>query len=287
MIVRDATDADLQSCTEVWASTQPDLSDDPIPYQPLSSHELNTGRLVVAEIDGVVVGFGGTITRSGVLYLVDLFVLPAEQSHGIGRQLLHALCAGHRGPLFTFASSDPRARRLYEQYGMHGIESYHYLDAPLDRLVPWDTDVELVGATRDEVLSIDLAVTRRDRAADIDFATDLGAVWYIGRRGRIRVGLAAVASPTSWSAWHPCGACVGPVMAHDPADVAPLMAAALALLGRLDHVADVVSTFAPANLAVLPILLDAGFTVISTDLLMASSPALIDRRRYLPTVETP
>jgi hypothetical protein len=34
-------------------------------------------------------------------------------------------------------------------------------------------------------------------------------------------------------------------------------------------------------------LLDAGFEIIDTDLLMSSNPTLIDRRRYVPTVETP
>jgi GNAT superfamily N-acetyltransferase len=287
MIIRDATEADIQSCTDVWVSTQSGLVAVPIPYQPLSAHELATGRLVVADDHGKVVGFGGTVTRSGVLYLVDLFVKPARQSGGVGRQLLHALCADHRGPLFTFASSDPRAQRLYEQYGMHAVEPYHYLDARTETLVPWATDVELVVASRSEILAIDAAITRRDRTADIDYAVGLGALWYLARRRQLDVGTIAVVVPMRSNPWHPRSARLGPVMAHDQAAVAPIIAAALALIANSEADPDFVSTFAPASLAALPAMLAAGFEVVDTDLLMSSDPALIDRQRYLPTVDTP
>jgi GNAT superfamily N-acetyltransferase len=222
-----------------------------------------------------------------VLYLVDLFVEPAHQNHGLGRQLLKALCVDHRGPLFTFASKDPRAQCLYEQFSMRPVERYHYLDARVDHLVPWATDVDLVEASPADVATVDAVITRRDRTADIGFATQLGAVWYLAYRRDVCRGVVAVASPTWWSAWHPHGACVGPVVAHDRADVAPIMAAALASLGRVDPAPDIVSLFCPASLDALPALLAAGFEIIDTDLLMSSNPTLIDRRRYVPTVETP
>jgi GNAT superfamily N-acetyltransferase len=287
MIIRDGTEADLQSCTDVWVSTQSGLEDAAIPYQPLSAHELATGRLLVAEAGGEVIGFGGTSSRSGVLYLVDLFVRPAHQSGGVGRQLLHALCADHHGPLFTFASSDPRALRLYEQFGMNAVEQYYYLDARTEALVPWPTDVDLVVAQRAEILAVDAEVTRRDRTADIDYATDLGAQWYLARRHQRDLGAVAIVAPMSSNPWHPCSARLGPVMAHDPADVAPIISAALWVVAgsKADH--DFVSTFVPASLAALPAMLAAGFEVVDTDLFMSSDPALIDRQRYLPTVDTP
>ena len=287
MIIREATEADIERCNGVWLSTQPDLGAGPIPYQPLSMHELQTGRLTVAEIDGQVVGFGGTVTRSGGLYLVDLFVSPAHQSHGIGRRLLNALCATHQGPSFTFASADPRAQRLYEQFGMHAVEPYHYLDARVDSLAPRATDVDLTEAQRADILAIDAVATGRDRAADIDYATGLGSVWYVACRNDVGIGAVAIATPTWWNPWHPLGARLGPVIAGDAADVGPILAAALAAVQLLRPRPDVVSTFAPSSLESLPALLSAGFDVIDTDLLMASDPGLIDRRRYVPTVDTP
>ncbi len=290
MIIREATEADVQGCNDVWVSTQPGLDAVPIPYLPLSAHELATGRLMVAELDGEVAGFGATLTRSGVLYLADLFVGPAQQSRGLGRQLMQALCGEHRGPLFTFSSADPRARHLYEQFGMRAVEQYHYLDAPFDTLVTSPTDVEFVEARRADVVAIDAEITGRDRLADIDYTSGLGASWYAARRRGgcgACIGVIALAAPTWWNPWHPRGACIGPVLAHDAADVAPILAAALALLTGVEDTPDVVSTFVPSSLAALPALLSAGFQVIDTDLLMASDPALIDRRRYIPTVATP
>ncbi len=287
MIVRDAVETDIDSCNDVWLSTQADLGTGPIPYQPLSMHELQTGRLTVAEVDGQVVGFGGTVTRSGVLYLVDLFVSPAHQSRGIGRQILHALCADHHGPSFTFASADPRAQRLYEQFGMHAIEPYHYLDARVDTLAPWPTDIDLIEAQRADVVAIDAVATGRDRTVDIDYATGIGSRWYLCIRSNTCVGAAAIAAPTWWSPWHPHGARIGPVMAGDGADIAPVLAAVLTAVLSISPRPDVVSTFAPSSLDSLPALLSAGFEVIDTDLLMASKPELIDRHRYLPTVDTP
>jgi GNAT superfamily N-acetyltransferase len=291
MIIRHGTEADIEACNDVWVSTQPDLGGEPLPHQPLAQHELDTGRLVVAEVDGAVLGFGATLTRSGVAYLADLFVTPAHQSNGIGRRLMQALFADHRGPLFTFASTDPRAQRLYEQFGMHAIEQYHYLDARRDALAPWATDVELVAADRAAIIAVDSAITGHDRSIDIDYATSIGANWYVARRAGRSIGAVAVAAPTWWNPWHPHGARVGPVMADDAADIAPIYAASLALCVTAHVTADVISTFTPSGLPALPALLRAGFEVVDTDLLMASDDAvidvIIDRHRYLPSVDTP
>ena len=103
----------------------------PIGVLPLHGHELRSGQLLVAEVDGDIVGFGATLTRSGVAYLADLFVAPPHQHQGIGSRLAHALCDEHPGPLFTFASTDDRATRLYASLGMQAVEPYHYLACDL------------------------------------------------------------------------------------------------------------------------------------------------------------
>lgn len=286
MIIRDAVVDDVPSCNAVWLSTQSDVGPGPIPDQPLSMHEMTTGRLIVAEVAGEVVGFGGALLRSGVLYLADLFVVPEHQSGGIGRRLAEELCARHTGPLFTFASSDPRAQALYTRLRMPAVAAYHYLDAPAVTLRPWPTDVELVPADRGDVLALDAAVTRRDRALDIDYATANGAVWYSAHRRTRRVGVLAVA-PMWWSPWHPMGARLGPVLVESPDDLSAVIAAGLVEARSLTPDVDVVSTFTPSSLDSLPQLLDAGFEIVDSDLFMASEPTLLDARRYLPTVDTP
>ena len=197
--------------------------------------------------------------------------------------MLHALYDDHRGPRFTFASTDPRAQRLYEQFGMRVVEPYHYLDAPLVALTPWGTDVELAAADRAEIVALDGAVTGRDRRADIDYASSLGAIWYVACRGRLSVGAVAVVAPTWWNPWHPGG--VGSARCWP---TVPTTLPTSSLRHSLpNEPVDVVSTFVPSSLPALPDLLHAGFAVVDTDLLMASDDALIDRHRYLPSVDTP
>jgi predicted N-acetyltransferase YhbS len=285
VIVRDAAAGDVPKCNAVWLSTQADVPPGPVPDQPLSAFELETGRLVIAEVEDDIVGFGGTLVRSGVLYLADLFVVPEHQGRGIGRLLAEELCARHTGPLFTFASSDPRARALYSRLGMPAVEAYHYLDAPAATLAPWPTDVELAPGDRDAVLALDANVTGRDRAVDFDYASANGAVWHVARRGGRQVGALAVA-PMWWSPWHPKGARLGPVLVESSDDMSAVIAGLVAARSLTADV-DVVSTFAASSLPSLPRLLDAGFEIVDNDLFMASDPTLLDAQRYVPTVDTP
>jgi hypothetical protein len=90
-----------------------------------------------------------------------------------------------------------------------------------------------------------------------------------------------------WSPWHPNGARLGPVLVDDPDDMAAVLSAGVAAASSLTAAVDVVSTFVPASLAALPQLLRAGFAIVDSDLLMATDAALLDPRRYVPTVDTP
>src|SRR3954447_9922942 len=106
--IRAATERDLPDCYEAWLSTESNrLRDVPKPLPgtvlPLHEHELRSGRLMVAEVDGAIVAFGATLTRSDVVYLADLFVHPSHQGRGIGRALLHALLDDAPPRRFTFA----------------------------------------------------------------------------------------------------------------------------------------------------------------------------------------
>jgi predicted N-acetyltransferase YhbS len=286
IVLRDGTPADIDVTNAVWSSTQSDIGPDPLPEQPLALHEIRTGRLIVAEVDGEIVGFGATLTRSGVLYLADLFVRPDHQDHGIGGRLAHALCAGHHGPSFTFASGDPRAQALYARLGMPAVEPYYYLRADAGRVQPWRSDVELVEAPRRELLDLDLAVTGRNRAVDVDYQSANGATWFLACRRQRPIGVVGVA-PMWWSPWHPHGARVGPVLVLDPADLSMAMSAAVDAARHLDPEVDAVTLFISSGSSLLAELLGAGFEIDDTDLLMASQRSLIDSSRYVPTVDTP
>jgi ribosomal protein S18 acetylase RimI-like enzyme len=283
-MIRSATEADLAACTDVWLSTQSSPVDGPITTLPLYGHELRTGQLLVAEQVGEVVGFGATLPRSNVTYLADLFVRPSHQDRGLGRQLLDELLSDHVGALFTFASDDARAQRLYRTCGMEAVEPYHYLNADVDALRLADSEIEVHRADRADIVTLAAEVCGRQRDTDIDFANDLGSAWYLAQREGETIGAVAVVAPVWWNPWIQHYARVGPVMAHDAADIEPLLIAAMSVAVALD--VDRVSAFVPSSVPGLERLLVAGFEIVDTDLLMSTDPDVFDRTRYLPQVDT-
>jgi ribosomal protein S18 acetylase RimI-like enzyme len=292
--LRAATTNDLASCHRVWLATEPTPTATvpplgPPSVLPLHRHELDTGRLVVAELDGVIVGFGATLTRSGVAYVADLFVAPEHQSRGIGARLLHALLDDHDGPRFTLASTDPRARALYERFGMHPVCEYAYLrahpdDVSHDRLDQAGVVLE-VTALIDEIVDIDRAVTGRDRRVDLVHAeARLGARTWRARRDSRTVGYAQIVHPIWWSPTNPDAVRIGPIIATEPRELLPILAAVVAEAASLQTTS--LGPFVPVGGPVYAAMISAGFVDDDRDLLMVSDPSLVDVDRYLPAVDT-
>jgi GNAT superfamily N-acetyltransferase len=86
-------------------------------------------RLLVAESDGNVLGFGGVVDIGGTSMLTDLFVAPEARGAGIGTRLLHELFDGssHR---MTFSSKHPAALAAYRRMGMNSQWRLLYLEGP-------------------------------------------------------------------------------------------------------------------------------------------------------------
>jgi GNAT superfamily N-acetyltransferase len=122
--IRTATTDDLAACQAIWAGP-PSPRPAPEP-NPLHRHELETGTLLVAELDRPapgderprVVGFGGALTRGGRWYLADLFVEADDRSSGVGHRLLEALAADAPTERCCAASEDLRGQALYVRAGM-------------------------------------------------------------------------------------------------------------------------------------------------------------------------
>ncbi len=93
----------------------------------LSTH----GRLLVAELGGEVVGFGGMIDLSAAAMVTDLFVAEDRHGHGVGRALLDGLLHD-RPKRMTCSSAHPAAQRLYAAFGMQPCWRLRYLrlDSP-------------------------------------------------------------------------------------------------------------------------------------------------------------
>jgi GNAT superfamily N-acetyltransferase len=126
---RPATIADAQALDRIALAAE-DHGDFPsyapginVPYL---RYLIGRGRAIVAEADGEPVGFGASVWTGRSTHLADLFVLPARQSHGIGRRLLDEVL-GDAWPRTTFGSGDPRALPLYLRAGMRALWPNLYL----------------------------------------------------------------------------------------------------------------------------------------------------------------
>lgn len=75
------------------------------------------GRLLVAELDGRVVAYGGVVDIDGVAMLCDLFVATNARGLGIGSGLLQELLNGSTRRM-TFSSKHPAAHAAYRRTGM-------------------------------------------------------------------------------------------------------------------------------------------------------------------------
>ncbi len=255
---------------------------------PLHAHELATGRLLVAEAAGNVVGFGATLERSGTTYLADLFVRPEHQGRGIGRSLVDALLADVSGPLFTFASETPSAQHLYFTMGMNPVGEFSYLRAEVANLELVNLDERTFGTNVEELnaelFEIDRRVTLRDRRVDMEYAQrDIGSRYLVAKRGDEAVGYGAFTYPFLWPDPDSTIASVGPIVAVHPSDCVPLLLATIAMAAATS--ATSIEVMVPVTSHAHRLLLSAGFTVFSADLYMASESGIIDPTRYLPSVD--
>lgn len=280
--IRPAAIGDLHGVMAVWAATE-GLPQGLAPL-PLFEYELETGRMMVADDEGTVVGFGATLERDGRLFLTDLFVRPDRQSGGLGRAILEALLEPWPdAPRYTSASSDPRAKRLYERMGMSPRFEIDYLHA--SQMPKLDQAHEVV------VSGVDPDTARRhhrwtgsERAIDLSYWAGLGAqVATVFDTEPIGHGF--IFPHTRWS---PFGdrLVVGQVVASSEADAAALtqtvFAAAASMTDRADPVLALIPRLHPAH----PTLLGAGMEVVDTDLFMASDGVPFDplRRTVAPDI---
>ncbi len=104
-------------------------------------------RYVIAERDGVLVGYGGLLIVEGDAHITTLAVDPAARRHRVGTLLMlelveRALVSGARHLTLEVRVSNSAARRLYERFGFApvGLRKNYYRDE--DALVMWATDID-------------------------------------------------------------------------------------------------------------------------------------------------
>ena len=123
MDFRTATVEDLAGIHAVWWAADPF---DAFNHNPWFRHVLRTGSMMVATVEGRVVGFAGVREVGDTKVVSDCFVEPGHQTRGIGTGLLTRLLP-HGGRVMTLASQDPKARALYSRFGMAPKWECHYV----------------------------------------------------------------------------------------------------------------------------------------------------------------
>ena len=150
--------------------------------------ELDPDGAWVAADDGSVVGMVTAIRRASFWGLSMLFVDPARQNQGLGRQLLDAGLASASGASvrMILSSSDPRALR---RYSLSGLAIHPTVEArgTIDRkAIPDDLSARAGDASDlNLVASVDAGL-RGSRAEDAEYLLGVGAMMHVVDRGAAR-----------------------------------------------------------------------------------------------------
>lgn len=287
VILRPATAADLPAINDIYYHSQMEGVPNPPPQRALTSypHLLATGTLYVAERRGTVLAFAGSVERSGIVFLTDLFVRPEERSKGLGKALLERVLPHDGRTLSTVASGDPRAISRYVRTGMRPLYPVLFLRAGRDEIGALPTagiDVGEAEADDPELARWDGEIGGRYRPQEIAFwVREHRAVPLWFRRDGEAVGYGIVHRFSGNSPWLPESITVGPVGARTEADAAGCVAAAVAWA---QPQSPMVRLFVVGPHPALAMLLDAGFRIGVIETFCCSTPSgFFDPCRYLPS----
>jgi hypothetical protein len=221
------------------------------------------------------VGFGASVSTGRSTHLADLFVLPAWQSHGIGRRLLDEVL-GDAAPRTTFGSSDPRAIPLYLRAGMPALWPNLYLTGDPARLPAIAPSLRVVDADMATAAELDGRWTGADRRPDVAYWSSLPDVRPVvvervgdGAAVGVGIGRARFTGPGRWLA--------RAVAAPDADGPSVLIAA---LRGGLAG-GSVGGGCVPGASPLAGVLLEAGFRIADHDTFMASDPSVVDPSREI------
>lgn len=281
VVVRAAGEADVAAIGAITTATG--QHDDWAGANPAYvEHLLAHGRVVVAELDGDVVGFGAVqqigAGPAAVSMLCDLFVDPAVHGRGCGRAILTELWATP-GRRMTFSSLHSHAVPLYTSFGLDPWWPLLYLKGFTARL-PASIGLTVRSAAPEAVAASELVWTGADRTADHQ-------AWAARPAGEsILVSRAADDDVVAAGAVINRGQDRGIVHLAAAPGIEDAVAAAV-VLQSLTHLADEPRQLShvclPAPHPAVRALLAAGWRFDEFDLFMASDPDLLDPRRVVPS----
>jgi GNAT superfamily N-acetyltransferase len=285
--VRTAARDDLDVIAAIALATGQDEDWDAV-FPGYLRHLMAHGTLLVAERDGTVTGYGGTLRigagRARTCMLTDLFVNPAVHGTGTGRALLGALFADEPRRM-TFSSLHSHAVPLYTSCGMDAWWPLLYLTGDV-RTLASPAGWSVTAADADRVGALERNWTGIDRTRDHRFWT----TWPGGSGVIARLDGQEAAAGSVGGAGAEFGICHLALAesASAPPEVAIRRAVAardavLAVLSWLEPAGGRARVCLPAPHPATRDLLAAGWRVEEFDLHMASQFDLIDARRAVPS----
>jgi GNAT superfamily N-acetyltransferase len=281
VVVRDATDADLDAIIEIAKATG-QAEDWRAGFPRYVRHLIEHGRFLVGGSDGHVAGFGATrrigAGQHAICMLTDLFVDPAAHGAGVGRRILGALWASEPRKM-TFSSLHANALPLYTSFGVDAWWPLLYFGGEVSRLARpagWSVDK----AEPAEIAALEMAWTATDRTADHELwaATPGGVSMIASLDGR------PVAAGTAGDGGAEYGLIHMAMDRRDDADRHRLSAeAVITVLSSLEPADGRAHVCLPAPHPAVRPLLAVGWKVSEFDLYMASEPGFIDPLNTVPS----
>lgn len=243
---------------------------------PYLDHLVVRARVTVAEVDGSVAGFAGSVPvgRADIRFLTDLFVDPARHDRGAGRALVTAALEGSTERM-TFSSTDERALALYLRAGMRPWWPLLYVEVPEGSLGAHEPGIAVAPADPEATARSSRQWTGVDRLPDFEHYASLPeAAGFIVRDGGAvaAIGWARRERKRSHGRW------------LDHASIAPDADPVRAALGVLRAAAgnERLTAGVPGPNRVMTPLLERGVRIVGRDQFCATDPSLVDLERLLP-----
>ena len=158
--------------------------------RPFWEHLSNTSdNYWIAEKDGEAIGYARSILRGNHRELTEFFVVPGNQSVGVGRELLQRAFPNDVPHRSIIATPDIRAQTRYLKAGVYPFMTEFYFErAPEPQTFDTDLAIELAEASPasfDDLGRIDLSVLGFRRDVDHQFLTSDRKLYFYKRSGQV------------------------------------------------------------------------------------------------------
>jgi GNAT superfamily N-acetyltransferase len=161
-IFRETSAADPEKLARMWEARRP-------MYEHLAT---TADQFWLAKRDDRIVGYARSILRDRLRLLTEFFVLPGEQSSGLGQELLtRAFPAEGAERRWLLATTDLRAQALYMKRGLYPrFPAYYFWRQPRELAVPKsDLGIEMADPSAETLKAmgeVDAQVLGHRRDAD-------------------------------------------------------------------------------------------------------------------------